>query len=60
MPRPDADPDEHDAPFTEDRTDAVSRDDTVRNGNPGVPQSRYAVDDESAPTDPADPPADRA
>lgn len=48
MPHPDSDHDEHDAQYDGD----IPREVVVRNGNPGVPQSAYQVDD-TAPTDPA-------
>ncbi len=50
MPRPEQDPDEHDAQYDGDRP----REEVVRDGNPGVPQSEYVVDDETPPPGPAE------
>jgi hypothetical protein len=50
VPRPEQDPDEHDAQYDGDR----DRAEVVRNGNPGVPQSEYQIDDETPPVGPAD------
>ncbi|MHA3703834.1 cation diffusion facilitator family transporter [Jatrophihabitans sp. YIM 134969] len=49
MPRPEQDPDEHDAQTDGDRP----REEVVRDGNPGVPQSEYVVDDETPPPGPS-------
>lgn len=48
MPRPEQDPDEHDAQYDGER----SREEVVRDGNPGVPQSEYLVEDETPPPGP--------
>ena len=42
MPRPEQDPDEHDAQY-----DDHPRSEVVREGNPGTPQSEYLVDDDA-------------
>ena len=42
MPRPEQDPDEHDGQYDGDRP----REEVVRDGNPGKPQSEYLGDDE--------------
>ena len=47
MPRPEQDPDEHDAQY-----DDRPRAEVVRDGNPGTPQSEYVVDDEVPPPGP--------
>lgn len=50
MPRPEQDSDEHDALQDGDR----SRGEITRNGNPGVPQSEYLVEDETPPPGPSE------
>ena len=50
MPRPEQDPDEHDALGDGDRPHA----EVVADGNPGEPQSEYLVDDETPPPGPAE------
>jgi hypothetical protein len=50
VPRPEQDPDEHDAQRDGDRP----REEVVKDGNPGVPQSSYVVDDETPPPGPSD------
>ena len=49
MPRPEQDPDEHDAQY-----DDHPRSEVVRDGNPGKPQSEYLVDDDAPPPGPSE------